>query len=168
MRDRIKLPRVISFWKNERKLWLKFQLNRSTFLFSSLKSVTVNFGFSTYFYTSGSGIRIPNKDPDPIWMQNHPDPKHWLRSRDWSEPYSFRVSGTRTVFGIRFQFQVQENEANNSNKWNSTKNFTLYQQEQKNALIAEIENSSSHFFKNFLPLAIFYYLALLKRWYCVM
>ncbi len=40
-----KLPRVISSWKSERRLWLKFQLNRSIFLFSSLKSVTINYGF---------------------------------------------------------------------------------------------------------------------------
>jgi hypothetical protein len=31
-------------------------------------------------------------------------------------PYSFGVSRTGNVFGIRFRFQVQENEANNSKK----------------------------------------------------
>jgi hypothetical protein len=36
VRDK-KLPRVKSSWKSPRKLWLKFQLNRSIFMFSSLK-----------------------------------------------------------------------------------------------------------------------------------
>ncbi len=32
-----------------------------------------------------------------------------LRSRNWTEPYSFGDSGTGTVFGIRFRFRVQGN-----------------------------------------------------------
>jgi hypothetical protein len=40
-------------------LWLKFQLNRSIFLFLSLKSVIVNFGFLNLFFD----IWIWNPDP---------------------------------------------------------------------------------------------------------
>jgi hypothetical protein len=60
VRDKIKLPRIISSWKSERKLWLKFQLNQSIFLFLSLKSVIVNFGFLNLFLD----IWIQNPDPD--------------------------------------------------------------------------------------------------------
>ncbi len=67
VRDKRKLQRVICSWKSERKLWLKFQLNRSIFLFSSLKSVIVNFGFLNLFLDIW--IRnpdpVPNTDPDP-------------------------------------------------------------------------------------------------------
>jgi hypothetical protein len=42
------------------KLWLKFQLNQSIFLFLSLKSVIVNFGFLHLFLD----IWIQNPDPD--------------------------------------------------------------------------------------------------------
>ncbi len=61
MQDKIKLPRIISSWKSERKLWLKFQLNQSIFLFLSLKSVIVNFGFLNLFFLD---IWIQNPDPD--------------------------------------------------------------------------------------------------------
>jgi hypothetical protein len=37
VRDKKKLPGVKSSWKNPRKLWLKFPLNRSIFMFSLLK-----------------------------------------------------------------------------------------------------------------------------------
>ncbi len=60
MRDKIKLSRVISSWKSERKLWLKFQLNQSIFLFLPLKLVIVNFGFLNLFFD----IWIQNPDPD--------------------------------------------------------------------------------------------------------
>jgi hypothetical protein len=38
VRDINKLPRVKDSWKGPRKLWLKFQLNRNIFLFSSLNN----------------------------------------------------------------------------------------------------------------------------------
>ncbi len=60
MQDKRKLPRVIGSLKSKKKLWLKFQLNRSIFLFSSLKSVTVNF----YFLNLILDIRIRNPDLD--------------------------------------------------------------------------------------------------------
>ncbi len=60
VRYKIKLPRVISSWKSEMKLWLKFQLNQSIFLFLSLKSVIVNFGFLHLFLDTW----IQNPDPD--------------------------------------------------------------------------------------------------------
>jgi hypothetical protein len=37
VQDKKKLPRVKISWKSPRKLWLKFQLNRGIFMFSSLK-----------------------------------------------------------------------------------------------------------------------------------
>ncbi len=78
VRDKRKLPRVISSWKSERKLWLRFQLNQSIFLFSSLKSVTINFGFLNLFLDIW--IRNTDPDPGPNWMriQPDPDPKHWF------------------------------------------------------------------------------------------
>jgi hypothetical protein len=39
------------------------------------------------------------------------------QNRNRSEPYSFGDSGTGTVFGIRFRFQVQGNEAKHSRKF---------------------------------------------------
>jgi hypothetical protein len=60
VREKRKLPGVISFWKSERKLWLKFQLNWIIFLFLSLKSVIINFSFLNLFLD----IWIRNPDPD--------------------------------------------------------------------------------------------------------
>ncbi len=55
------MPRVISSWKSEWKLWLKFQLNQSIFLFLFLKSVQF-WLFKPIFWhldpESGSGFRI--------------------------------------------------------------------------------------------------------------
>jgi hypothetical protein len=49
-----------------------------------------------------------------------------LRSRYRSELYSFRDSGTGTIFGIRFWFRVQGNEAKISKKFiKSSINFFL-------------------------------------------
>jgi hypothetical protein len=54
------------FLKSERKLWLKFQINRSIFLFSSLKSVIGNFCFLNLFLD--------------IWIRN-PDSEYGSGSR---------------------------------------------------------------------------------------
>ncbi len=60
--DKRKLPRAICSWKSERKLWLKFKLNQSIFLFSSFKSVTVNFSFLNLFLDTW--IRNPDLDSE--------------------------------------------------------------------------------------------------------
>ncbi len=91
VRDERKLPRVINSWKSGMKLWLTFQLNQSIFLFSSWKSVIVNFGFLNLFldiwtrntdpdseYGSGFRIRIRIPDQGPNLMRIQPDPEHWI------------------------------------------------------------------------------------------
>jgi hypothetical protein len=54
-----------------------------------------------------------------LFKIDHLGLKTGLRSqnRNRSEPYSFGDSGTGTVFGIRFRFQVQGNLAKHSRKF---------------------------------------------------
>ncbi len=100
MRDKIKLPWVISSWKSERKLWLKFHLNRSIFLFLCLKSVIGNFGFLNLFLY--------------IWIRN-PDSEYGSRLKLNADPTGSgtlqdtqgRTARTWLPSGSRLQNQVQ-------------------------------------------------------------
>ncbi len=67
------------------------------------------------------GLGCPPQDRNRgcVIYPGHPPPglRSQNRNRNWSEPYSFGVSRTGTVFERRFWFQVQVNEANNSKKF---------------------------------------------------
>jgi hypothetical protein len=83
--DKIKFSWVISSWKSERKLWLKFQLNPSIFLFLSLKSVIINFGFLNKFLD----IWNQNSDPDSEYGS-----RSWIQAQIECRSNRFRIRNT--------------------------------------------------------------------------
>ncbi len=99
------------------KIWLKIEFKFLT-VFEKLMCATAQrrYVLSIYCIVRRDAGMFPKKVFTRCITLLHPGLRSQNRNR--SKPYSFGDSGTGTVFGTRFRFLVQENEANNFKKFN--------------------------------------------------